>query len=94
MLIACFSDTKISDTVLNMPDTVTPRPPRRINYYLPYVKKLSTTVKGDRRVAAGYIYKRDNASSKYDPYRVNKGNHNCDDIPAEFNRPLNILVYL
>ena len=55
MLMACFSDTKISDTVLNMPDTVAPRPPRRVNYCLPCVKKLSTTVKGDRRVAAGYI---------------------------------------
>ena len=37
---------------------------------------------------------RDNANAKCNPYREDSGNYNYDDIPAEFNRALNVLVYL
>jgi hypothetical protein len=77
-----------------MPDTVAPRPPRRVLYCLNCVKKLTAAVKGERQVDPTVMCERDNAGAKCDPCRVDKGNHNCDEIPAEFNRALNILVHL
>jgi uncharacterized protein (DUF983 family) len=40
------------------------------------------------------FYACDNANAKCNPCYEDSGNHNCDDIPAEFNRALNVLVYL
>lgn len=77
-----------------MPDTVAPRPPRRILYCLNCIKKLTTDVKDDRQVEATVMCERDNAGAKCDPCRLDKGNHNCDDVPADFNRAINILVHL
>lgn len=89
----CFSNAEISQKVLNMPDTVAPRPPRRVLYCLPCVKKLTIDVKEDRRVEATAMCERDNAGSKCEACRADRGNHNCDDIPAEFNRSINVLVH-
>jgi hypothetical protein len=77
-----------------MPATVAPRPPRRILYCLNCVKKLSTHVKESNQVEATTFCVRDNAGTKCENCRKDKGNHNCDDIPAEFNRAINILVHL
>jgi hypothetical protein len=87
-------NTEISAKVLNMPDTVAPRPSRRVLYCLNCVKKLTTEVKSARQVLATTFCQRDNAGAKCDPYRVDIGNYNYDDIPAEFNRALNVLVHL
>jgi len=59
-----FRNSEISEKVLNMPDTIAPRPPRRVLYYLPYVKRLIISVKEGRRVDPEVIYERDNASAK------------------------------
>jgi uncharacterized protein (DUF983 family) len=40
------------------------------------------------------FYAYDNANAKCNPCYEDSGNYNCDDIPAEFNRALNVLVYL
>jgi hypothetical protein len=85
---------EISAKVFNMPDTVAPRPPRRVLYCLNCVKKLTTEVKAARQVPATTFCQRDNAGAKCEPCRADTGNHNCDDVPAEFNRALNILVHL
>jgi hypothetical protein len=77
-----------------MPDTVAPRPPRCVNYCLNYVKKLLNTVKGACQVETTVFCACDNANTKYNPYCEDSGNHNCNDIPAEFNYALNVLVYL
>jgi hypothetical protein len=37
---------------------------------------------------------RDNANAKCNPYCKDSSNYNYDDIPAEFNRALNVLVHL
>jgi len=89
-----FRNSEISEKVLNMPDTVAPRPPRRVLYCLPCVKRLTTSVKEGRRVDPEVMCERDNAGAKCQSCRDDKGNHNCDDIPPEFNRALNILVHL
>jgi hypothetical protein len=77
-----------------MPVTVAPRPPRRILYCLPCIKKLSTYVKAVNQVDPSTRYDRENAGTKCENCRHDKGNHNCDDVPAEFNRAINILVHL
>jgi hypothetical protein len=77
-----------------MPDTVAPRPPRRVLYCLNCAKKLSTDVKSARQVEVTVFCDRDNAGAKCNPCRKDPGNHNCDDIPAEFNRAVNVLVHL
>jgi hypothetical protein len=77
-----------------MPDTIAPRPPRRVNYCLNCVKKLSNAVKGARQVETTVFYACDNVNAKYNPYCEDSGNHNCDDIPTEFNCALNVLVHL
>jgi len=94
VLIVRSRGSDISAKVLNMPDTVAPRPPRRVLYCLPCVKELSTTVKSNRQVDVSCMCERDNAGAKCEPCREDTGNHNCDDIPAEFNRAINVLVHL
>jgi hypothetical protein len=40
------------------------------------------------------FYTRDNANTKCNPCRKDSSNYNYDNIPAEFNYALNVLVYL
>jgi hypothetical protein len=40
------------------------------------------------------FYAYDNTNAKYNPYYEDSGNYNYNDIPTEFNRTLNVLVYL
>lgn len=77
-----------------MPETVAPRPNLRVPYCLNCIKKLSTDVKGTRQVEVTVFCTRDNVGSKCNPCRKDSGNHNCDPVPAEFNRAVNILVHL
>jgi hypothetical protein len=93
-VLTCSRNDEISKTVLTIPDTVAPRPPRRINYCLNCVKKLSNAIKDARQVETTVFYARDNANAKYNPYWEDSSNYNYDDIPAEFNHALNVLVYL
>jgi hypothetical protein len=93
-VLTCSRNDEISKTVLTMPDTVAPRPPRRVNYCLNCIKKLSNAVKGACQVETTVFCACDNANAKCNPYREDSGNHNCDDIPAEFNCALNVLVHL
>jgi hypothetical protein len=59
-----FRNSKISEKVLNMPDTVAPRPPCRILYYLLCIKRLTTSVKEGRYVDPEVMYERNNANVK------------------------------
>lgn len=77
-----------------MPETVAPRPFHRVPYCLNCIKKLSVDVKGARQVDVTVFCERDNSGSKCNPCRKDSGNHNCDPVPAEFNRAVNILVHL
>jgi hypothetical protein len=77
-----------------MPVTVAPRPPPRVLYCLLYIKKLSTYVKAVNQVNPSTRYNRENASTKCENCRYDKGNHNYNDVPTEFNRAINILVHL
>jgi hypothetical protein len=77
-----------------MPVTIALRPPRRILYCLLCIKKLSTHVKVANQVDPSTCCDRENASTKCENCRYDKGNHNCDDVPAKFNCAINILVHL
>lgn len=93
-VLTCSRNDEISKMVLTMPNTVAPRPPRCVNYYLNCVKKLSNAVKGAHQVETTVFCACDNANTKCNPYCKDSGNHNYDDIPAEFNCALNVLVHL
>jgi hypothetical protein len=93
-VLTCSRNDEISKTVLTIPNTVAPRPPHCINYCLNCVKKLLNAIKGAYQVETTMFYACDNANAKCNPCYEDSGNYNCDDIPAEFNRALNVLVYL
>jgi hypothetical protein len=75
-----------------LPECVAPRPKRCINFCLPYVKRLKSNA--TYKLPYYEFCKCDNAYSKCSQCRTSNNNHNCDDIPSEFNRAINILVYL
>jgi hypothetical protein len=89
-----FSDAAIPKKVLALPDHLQPRPKRRVDYCLPCVKKLTETVKTNRQLDASEFCVRVSGGVRCQPCRDDKGNHGCDDIPSEFNRAVNVLVYL
>ena len=93
VLTAC-SEVEISKAMLHIPDHIAPRPPRRINYCLDCVKKLSNDLKVARQVSTITYCTRNNVNAKCTPCRIDSGNHNCVEIPPEFNRAINVLVHL
>jgi hypothetical protein len=93
-VLTCSRNDEISKMVLTMPDTVAPRPPHYVNYCLNCVKKLSNTVKSTHQVETTVFCACDNANAKCNPCCKDSSNHNCNDIPAEFNYALNVLVHL
>jgi hypothetical protein len=89
-----FSDAVIPPKILALPDHLQPRPKRRVDYCLPCIKKLTETVKANRQFDATEFCVRVSGGVRCQPCCDDKGNHACDDIPSEFNRAVNILVYL
>jgi hypothetical protein len=92
VLTFLLRNNEIQKRIMLLPECVAPRPERRVNFCLPCVKRLKSNA--THKLPCYELCKRDNAYSKCSQCRTGNNNHNCDDIPSEFNRAVNILVYL
>jgi predicted metal-binding protein len=75
-----------------MDPCVAPRPTRRVNFCFPCVKRLKNGAANQLSITD--FCDRDNANAKCNQCRTGGNRHNCDPIPPQFNRAINILIAL